>query len=107
MDIHQQWLASEREKKQQSDNFSRSVFAAKLFLIPLAAPWIFLDGTDFLARVGLSIYYALAFVGTIAFRRGLSVGSLGRYVANWVAVYSGMFLLISSAVLAISALRND
>lgn len=97
MDIHQQWLVSEHEKKQRSDNLSRSFYAAKLFVIPLVIPWAFLDGTQLWARVVLSAFYAIAFSGVLTFRKRLPIGSFGRYVANYVAAYSGMFLMLFSA----------
>lgn len=97
MDIHQRWPESERGKKRRSDNLSRSFFAAKLLVIPLVVPWMFVDGTQLWVRVVLSAFYAIVFVGILVFRKRQPIGSFGRYVANYVAVYSGMFLLFFSA----------
>lgn len=104
MDLHQEWLNSEREKNRRSSNFTRGVLLAKPFLILLFLPAFIFDVTQALPRIIWAVYLGVIFLAMLlSVRKLFSVGSVQRYVANYITIMSGIMFPLA-VTLAVAGL---
>ena len=95
MDTHEQWLDFERERKRRSASFSRAMLLSPpLLAVIVLSPAVLLrlDGTSDATRAFYAVYLTLAFI--VAFllaRKRFAVGSIGRYMANFIVIALGIF----------------
>ena len=106
MDAHEQWLDSERERGRRNASFSRAMLLSPpLLAVIVLSPAVLLrlDGTSNATRAFYAVYLTLAFIGAFLWaRKRFSVGSIGRYMANFIVIALGVF----APLMVVAVLRS-